>query len=269
MQLQTFDEPIIEAIGQAIGDAFTHRQITDLFRRAGLDCCPDGAKWFRVRESLLDIQRRDRVGTNVARFVMEAMKPSNFVGRAEAYADLRTRLNEPLAFAGIQITEAGELRRVAAAATLSDAQKRADALRLALRQRGVHPAVLEFCRAELLVEDYFHAELEAAKSVLAKLRKLTEIDLDGNQLVDQALDLRSTDGPFLVFNSLRDDSDRNEHVGLQYIFKGLIMVSRNVPAHKPRIEVDVVDTDALDLFVLVSYLHRRLDSAQRTSRRPT
>ena len=36
----------------------------------------------------------------------------------------------------------------------------------------MHPDVLAFCRAELLQQNYFHAVLEASKSVADKLRSL-------------------------------------------------------------------------------------------------
>ena len=53
--------------------------------------------------------------------------------------------------------------------TLDEATRRADELRTALSVRGVHPDVLRFCRAELVADNYFHAVLEAAKSIFDKL----------------------------------------------------------------------------------------------------
>jgi Protein of unknown function (Hypoth_ymh) len=47
----------------------------------------------------------------------------------------------------------------------------ASALRKALIEGKVHPDVLKFCRAELVVDNYFHAVFEAAKSVAEKLRQ--------------------------------------------------------------------------------------------------
>jgi hypothetical protein len=55
----------------------------------------------------------------------------------------------------------------------------ASALRKALVERKVHADVLKFCRAELLVDNYFHAVFEATKSVAEKLRQKTGLGSDG------------------------------------------------------------------------------------------
>jgi uncharacterized protein (TIGR02391 family) len=78
------------------------------------------------------------------------------------------------------------------------AQRRAQQLRGDLFSTGVHPDVLVFCREELLGDNYFHAVLEAVKSVLAKLRDRTGLTDDGNTLVDRAL---SGDPPMLAINA--------------------------------------------------------------------
>jgi Protein of unknown function (Hypoth_ymh) len=44
-----------------------------------------------------------------------------------------------------------------------------------LARHDVHPDVLRFCRAELMQQNYFHAVLEAAKSVADKLRTLASV----------------------------------------------------------------------------------------------
>jgi hypothetical protein len=49
-----------------------------------------------------------------------------------------------------------------------EAQARADDLRAELARRQAHPDVLRICRAELLQQNYFHAVLEACKSVADK-----------------------------------------------------------------------------------------------------
>jgi uncharacterized protein (TIGR02391 family) len=49
--------------------------------------------------------------------------------------------------------------------------------------------VLKFCRAELLVNNYFNAVFEATKSVAEKLRIKSGRLSDGAALVDEALGL--------------------------------------------------------------------------------
>jgi len=70
-----------------------------------------------------------------------------------------------LAFAGMCVTEAGELESTEKASTLSEAKRRAQELRADLISRGAHPDVLRFCSEELLADNYFHAVLEAVKKL--------------------------------------------------------------------------------------------------------
>ena len=86
----------------------------------------------------------------------------------ERFEPMRTNLNRALAFDGHAVDESGELVMVERARTLSDAERRANELRSDLSARGVHEDVLRFCRAELVEDNYFHAVLEAAKSIAAK-----------------------------------------------------------------------------------------------------
>lgn len=60
-----------------------------------------------------------------------------------------------------------------------------------LARRDVHPDVLRFCRAELVQQNYFHAVLEAAKSVADKLRTLTGL---------QGAACSVSSGPRIAFN---------------------------------------------------------------------
>lgn len=80
--------------------------------------------------------------------------------------------------------EEGEIYSVDRATTISEAQRCADELRADLETRGVHPDVLRFCRAELVADDYFHAVLEATKSIADKIRLKSGLTADGAPLVD-------------------------------------------------------------------------------------
>jgi Protein of unknown function (Hypoth_ymh) len=100
---------------------------------------------------------------------------------------MRALLNGALAFAGLAVDASGVVTGVEQARTLSEAQRRAQELRADLSTRGVHPDVLRFCREELVADDYFHAVLEAVKSIADKIRTRTGLTDDGNPLIDRAL----------------------------------------------------------------------------------
>jgi uncharacterized protein (TIGR02391 family) len=130
----------------------------------------------------------------------------------------------------------------------------------------VHPDVLQFCRAELLQNNHFHAVLEATRSVSDKLRKLTGLPGDAGELAEMALSLGKAGMPFLAFNTLQTDSERSEQKGLKNLMAGFFGTFRNTTAHAPKITWSMSEQDALDLLTMASFLHRRLDAEARTPR---
>src|ERR1700730_4623911 len=149
------------------------------------------------------------------------------------------------------------------AQTLSEAQRRANDLREDLEFRSVHPDVLKFCREELLAENYFHAILEATKSVADKLRKRTGLTDDGATLVDRSL---GGELPLLVINQFLTETDKSEQRGFANLTKGLFGMFRNPTAHAPKINWAVNKDDAEEVFTLLSLVHKRIDAASMPPR---
>jgi uncharacterized protein (TIGR02391 family) len=228
------------------------------------DPIPQMTKRHRLYAALSTKQNEDRCANNVLAFVTHTMNPVRHVGNRDYFESERAKLNSVLSFSGLALGEDGNLRPVTAARTLSESEAMAGALRKALIERKVHADVLKFCRAELLVENYFHAVFEAAKSVAEKLRQKTGLGSDGSLLVDEALSLGKAGCPRLAFNSLTTESERNEQSGLANIIKGLFGAFRNTTAHAPKIHWNITEQDALDILTTISLVHRRLDSAVRT-----
>jgi uncharacterized protein (TIGR02391 family) len=140
-------------------------------------------------------------------------------------------------------------------------------LRTKLAARHVHPDVVRFCRAELVQRNYFHAVLEASKSVSAKIRTMTGLTSDGAQLVDEAFTLKQNMPP-LAFNSLQTVSERSAHSGYAHFARGVVGAFRNPTAHEPKVEFALTEEDALDMLATISMVHRRLDHATVTPAAP-
>lgn len=230
------------------------------------DPLPGMTKRVRLFEALKQRQQSDRCGNHIVAFVQEAMKPVRHTNSHDWFDTKRDELNRVLAFAGYELGEDGLIKTRTAARTLTEAEQRANRLRAALERRGVHGDVLRFCRAELVQDNYFHAVLEATKSLSDKLHARTGLSGDGAPLADQVLSLGQSAMPFLAFNSLRTESEQMEQKGLLNLMKGLFGTFRNPTAHAPKISWNVTEQDALDLLTMASFLHRRLDSAARTPR---
>ena len=69
----------------------------------------------------------------------------------------------------------------------------------------------------------------------------------------------------LRINALANESHRSEQHGFATLLVGMFGTFRNPTAHAPRISWPMSEEDALDLFTLASYTHRRLDGAGRHS----
>ena len=153
------------------------------------DPLPSYTKRHRLYEALRAKQRMDGCSNNVLAFIRKVMNPVLYHSNPDYYASFRGKLNKPLAFSGYQVNERGEIVPVEAARTLTEAEQRADRLQSELRRRQVHPDVLKFCRAELLQENYFHAVLEATKSLSEKIRQRSGLTGDAGELAQQAFSL--------------------------------------------------------------------------------
>lgn len=123
----------------------------------------------------------------------------------------------------------------------------------------MHPVLLNFIGEELLQKNYFHAVLEATKSIYKRIQKLTLLKLDGTRLIEVAL---STNNPYLIINNLSSESEINEQKGFVKLLSGITSMFRNPTAHEPKIEWTVSKEDAIDLFTIISFAHRKLDQVQ-------
>lgn len=240
-------------------------EIGRLLSRCGIDDPePMITKRHRLFAALAARQQRDRCGNHVVAFVQAAMDPASYVSAPAMFDERRAALNRALAFAGMHVGEDGAVRQAKAAQTISEASERAGKMRNELEKRRVHHDVLRFCKAELMQDNYFHAVLEATKSVADKIRDKSGLAADGATLVDAAFGRPGGATPLLAFNTLRTESEESEHSGLMNLIKGMFGAFRNPTAHAAKVSWQVTEDDALDLLVLASMLHRRLDRAVRT-----
>ena len=157
------------------------------------------------------------------------MKPTRYRGEQDQFETMRHNLNGALSFCGLSVQEDGEFASVRRAKTLTEAEQRADALRASLKRRDVHTDVLKFCKAELLTDNFFHAVLEATKSVAEKMREKTSLTDDGATLADRAL---GGPLPMIAINSLQTESEKSEQRGFLNLVKGVFGMFRNPVAHE-------------------------------------
>jgi uncharacterized protein (TIGR02391 family) len=258
-----FTETQLKAIAAALGDTadgLTGSEIDFLISASRMTDYggPAQNKRTRLYNVFAQSQNTTQDRVNILAFIRKAMKPESHVKHPGRFEKLRAMLNEALAFAGMAVDVSGRLIDAELASTISDAKQRANELRSDMVLRGVHPDVLVFCREELVVSNYFHAVLEAVKSVLDKLRTMSGISDDGVALIDKTL---GGDAPRVRINSLFSDSEKSEQKGFANLLRGLVGMFRNTTAHAAKVNWPMSKEDAEDLLSTTSLAHRRLDKA--------
>lgn len=268
--IPTFDAAVLERICDVLTDTstgLTGSEIASHLGQLGIaDPTPGITKRTRLMEALRLRQEQDRCGNLIVAFVQQAMSPVRHTGSKDWFENKRSELNTVLAFAGLELGADGQIRARPTARTIDQAEQKAQRLRHELVRRYVHADVLKYCTAELVKDDYFHAVLEATKSVSQKIRDKTGLGGDGGELATKALSLGQAGMPFLAFNSLRNESEKSEQSGLMNLMVGMFSTFRNTTAHAPRLHWHITEQDALDLLTMASFRHRRLDAAVRTPR---
>jgi len=259
---KVFSQSELEAIAAALADTsegLTGSEIAHILATLKMaDPAPAMTKWKRLHNAFVERQNYSQNRRAILQFIREAMKPERYAKQPERFEAMRGNLNRALAFSGLAVSASGELHAVTRAETLTEAQRRADDLRADLTRRGVHPDVLRFCRAELVADNYFHAVLEATKSIADKLRAKSGLTEDGAKLVDATL---CGSAPRVAINELTTESQRSEQSGFANLIKGVFGMFRNPTAHEARILWAMSKEDAEDLLSLASLIHRRLDAA--------
>lgn len=226
------------------------------------DVSPEMTKWKRLFNALVEAQNRHQVGNHLVMFINRAMKPERYTRNREAFEWRRDELNVALAFCGFYVREDGKVVHAPRESTLTGARARAGRMRAALEHRNVHAEVLNYCRAEFIQENYFHAVLEAVKGMGERIRQLSGLNSDGAELVNEAFGMKA---PILAINPLVTDSEKSEQKGFAQLLIGVFGMVRNPLAHAPRTTWPMPEQDALDILTLVSLAHRKLDGAVKVS----
>ncbi|MCE1169427.1 MAG: TIGR02391 family protein [Sphingobacteriia bacterium] len=255
-----FEAHVLEGLCRTIGDTsdgLTGTEIGQILLNSYIpDIDPQNTKWRRLYSAFADWQNKNQCSNHILRFVQDALQPVRYIGKEEVFHNRRLEVNKRLAFIGTELTEQGKFRLVEKATTIAEAEQRASRLKHKLESRNVHAAVFEYCKAELLVENYFHSVFEATKSIADRLREMTGLYADGNALAETSF---STSNPLVKINHLKTDTDRSEHLGLCNLIKGIFGLIRNSTAHEPKIKFEITEDEALDILNTISYIHKRLD----------
>ncbi|QIO09594.1 TIGR02391 family protein [Acinetobacter lanii] len=264
--IKSLDLGSLESICKILGETnngLSGTEITKYLVECNIkDLQLNSTKWKRLYDALYSKQTEDRCSNNVLNFIRYVIRPSRHIHRKEWFENIRNELNYVLSFEGLSLTESGELKQADKVQTFDEAEARAQNLRKALLDRKIHPDVLALCKAELLVDNYFHAVFEATKSIAEKIRLKTKLTSDGAELVDQAFSYKAKI-PYLALNRLTtesEESEESEQKGFMNLLKGVFGTFRNTTPHVPKIKWNIEEQDALDTLSMISLIHQYIES---------
>ncbi|CAN7515793.1 TIGR02391 family protein [Rhizobacter sp. LjRoot28] len=261
-RIPCFDSALLEAVCRVLADTsegLTGPEIGAILAdMAVADTHPAATKWKRLFNALACVQHQHQLGNHVIMFINRAMAPAKYVRAPEMFQWRQDNLNVALSLAGFGVNERGQVITTTREMTVAGAVARAKRLQSKLEGRGTHAQVFVYCRAELLTDNYFHAVLEAVKGVAERIRQMSGLASDGAELVNQSF---STKTPILAISSLKTETELSEQKGFSNLLIGLFGAIRNPIAHAPKVSWPMPEQDALDIFALVSFVHRKLDVA--------
>ena len=260
-RIQPFNAQKLEAACRVLADTergLTGSEIGYLLQDCKLvDVSPTMTKWKRLFNALVEAQNQYQVGNHLIMFINRALDPVKYARDREKFEWRRTELNVVLSFSGLCVREDGKVIHSRKETTLKGALARAGALRSKLEDRNAHSEIFKYCKAELLEENYFHAVLEAIKGVSNRIRDLSGLTSDGAELVNKAFSVKA---PILAINALYTETEQSEQKGFSNMLIGIFGAIRNPTAHAPKISWPITEQDALDIFSMISFVHRKLDA---------
>lgn len=128
---------------------------------------------------------------------------------------------------------------------------------------GLHPLILSAGGNLFTDGHYSSAILEAFKALEVRVRRMSELDRSGQDLMARAFDERN---PIIRLAVEPGLSGQDEQRGLKFVFMGVMVGVRNPKAHEIVNQQD--PQRALEYLAMASILMRRLDDAEGTSERP-
>lgn len=256
-----FTQAVCDVVAQTPKPGLSVAELEAALVPAKLDRLDDGPnKRTRLLTTVHNAQVHRGSGNTLIAFLNAAMNPARYVRDPLRFEQLRGQLNAVLVLYGLRINDQGQLARGPSASTLSEAAQLSGELLSELHRRGCHLVLLDYCSEELVRQSLFHAVSEAAKSIPDRIRRHTGLAGDGAALYDQVFGT-STVAPLIRITDMRDDSEISEHRGFKNLLVGVHGHYRNPRAHRTRLGSSEDRDDFLDAFSILSYLHRRLDSA--------
>lgn len=198
----------------------------------------------------------------IVKFIEIVMDPTNYtkMEKRGQYQFILEELNKILLLLGCEINSSGKLTEKVKATTLEEVDRRVNSLKKKLYDRNIHSEVTKYCIKDYLRKDYFDAVFEATKGLAERVREISGLSSDGNELFQSAF---ASKDPYIILNMLASESEKNEYNGLKELLISLFHLVRNPMAHTPKINWKQNENEALDILTIISFAHKYLDKCYK------
>ena len=261
--IKKLEQSTLEKLSKIFGDTEHGLTGSEIFHTLAnnniADIEPKTSKRHRLQAALHSQQEQDGCAEKILEYVEQLMDPRKYIQKTQVFHNRLQTINKLMSFEGLKMEDDGKFSaRLSKAKTISEALIQAEQLDKKLIERNIHDDILKYCQEQLKENNYFHAVLEAAKSIAEKIRTKTGLDKDGSKLIEDAFTIKDGKAK-LAINSLQTETERTEQKGFTFLLKGLFMMFRNTTSHAPQIEWAIKESDLLDILNLASLIHRKLD----------
>ncbi|WP_289697634.1 TIGR02391 family protein, partial [Bacteroides acidifaciens] len=173
MELHILTPVVVECIANILGDTsegLTGSEIHKCLLQSGIeDVDPTNTKRFRLYNAFAKACNESKCSNCVFTFISVALAPERFVSEKERFESLRDKINQQLAFCGYKYNEDGKFSKTPKASRITDVEIKAKNLKIEVEKRKAHSEILNYCKAELLQNNYFHAVFEANKGLFQRI----------------------------------------------------------------------------------------------------
>lgn len=266
--MKSIDNICIEKITRILGELVTGTDITNILakNRWKDHDTETGVRAISTKRKRLEASMIHEINTKNStqpffRLIEEIMNPVEFANAKDTWYTNLENINFILRFYGYELTDGGKVQSTTTTKTYTEGLERSTNLLDKLKSQGVHENIIKYCTPELLKENYFHAILEASKSVFDRIRIMTNSSLDGNTLINEAFVVKR---PSIIIkgNLLSNDNEKSLYLGLKSLLNTICYLYRNPTAHSPKLFNEKNESDALTAFMLISLAHHQLDNCE-------
>ncbi|MCH3903158.1 MAG: TIGR02391 family protein [Limosilactobacillus oris] len=256
----------LQPICKKLADLTTGTKITEMLYELNLPCNLDDrdTKWKRIYNAIAFNQNKTHTNAALIKIIEWIMTPPGYVDRQEEFTEAINDLNVRLSFIGLEILPNGKVQSRSVATTLEEATKTAGRLKSDLEKFKIHPQILAFCRPEIISKNLFHLTFEASKCLLEELRHLSDLNEDGNALVNHCFD---GNNPLIIMNQLSNNNEKSEHRGIQSLLNTIVYLYRNPKAHKPKYLSSDTYQSTLEALIMISKARYALERCHRNTTR--